>query len=1180
LCTKKTATEFYVKTASICSTKMPNDRKLSQDPVFNNLLERDRLVILRSPLDEPEAAKRNGTTGLPALAAAVAKLLPAGFMPFTPDELNDDKDDFAGVNLQSVLLKIINAAIIKLPAAPTVPLAPTAGVVDDTGDTFSFLPNSAYPSFAQYKVGGLPGVTGAVALDGTNSYVQGNRIYIKVVGAVAKGNLAVYVAGSGNVPDGAVLTNADPFTGVAVVTTPVSTAPTITGFNPTSAAVGASVTISGTGFTGATGVLFNGTASSFTVLNATTISVTVPAGATTGRVSVATSGGTGQSQVDFTVTAATTTPTPVAQPVAPTLSGFNDVDNTLSVSHATLPVSELVYDFDGATGISVPSNNVVSVGNKAGQVTAYARANGTRPEGVRAYSQPFTVAVASSAPTVSLSSPQAGQSIAPGQPVVLNASPVAGSSPIDRVDHLVDGQKFAETTATPHTVQYLMTGGAHSFTARVYDMVGASGLSNAVAITGTSAPVQNAPNITSFYPTRAKAGELVTLYGTDFTGADVVKLGALNTTFRVLSSTQVSLTVPAGAVDATFTLHTPNGTATSAATFAVDNVAATNLAINVFSPFQGVTGTTVTLSGTAFGSTQGSIKFNGIAATVVSWADTQVQVTSPAGNATGNIELTRADGVKAKTKTSFLALEAGDYDILSAVYGEVADIAYNGFIEDDPLYFTTGSPISWPGTDENQLKVAYRNSFTPKAPSFGLSIPVFNSFEVGKGNQNFVRCVFSFNTGEEFGFQFEGNTGRFCYYRKVNGQEYFKNVYTQAGNGNGQSGIPFTPPYAEIGISICDLSCNLWIKSPGEGYKIWDHDNILPYQGTDFRIPSRLAQITEVVIYIGSGGNSGKNFNLGAPTFGYLKGVGTANYAPVTYSDGGYCEDGQTVLIGGSVAQAGYDPGIDAVGIHTCHAAIFELDIINNTMRQRAKVWVKRALADGIVRIMGENSTSSVFDLTRNKWAHTLSTWGTYNTSGENPVEPLVYETDTLPRGITIFEPGISLNFPKPYGGTSFAEDTDFKYFGGLYHWVYATNRSGQFSIHHVTSPTPYGTWTLVGSSEEGPAIVEGTKLVFINGVWVILATYAPGNIQSVGLVFGLNCRQIGTWQRTDLAASTSPTHSAPFVIQKDGFSIYRWAAFGGERFDSAGFSWGDMHVLGATRQRAGYDFPVRALPA
>jgi hypothetical protein len=130
--------------------------------------------------------------------------------------------------------KWVIQGILALQAKPTVqvplaPAAPTAGQVDDTADTFSFLPNPIYPSFAQYKVAGLPGVTGAVVLDATNSYVQGNRIYVKVVGTVAKGGLAVYVAGSGSVPDGKPLTNADPFTGTAVVTppTPTNQAPTV-----------------------------------------------------------------------------------------------------------------------------------------------------------------------------------------------------------------------------------------------------------------------------------------------------------------------------------------------------------------------------------------------------------------------------------------------------------------------------------------------------------------------------------------------------------------------------------------------------------------------------------------------------------------------------------------------------------------------------------------------------------------------------------------------------------------------------------------------------------------------------------------------------------------------------------------------------------------------------------------
>ena len=65
--------------------------------------------------------------------------------------------------------------------------------------------------------------------------------------------------------------------------------------------VGAHVKILGTDLTGATSVSFNGTAADFTVVSPSLITTTVPAGATTGKVEVATPSGTLSTYVPYRV---------------------------------------------------------------------------------------------------------------------------------------------------------------------------------------------------------------------------------------------------------------------------------------------------------------------------------------------------------------------------------------------------------------------------------------------------------------------------------------------------------------------------------------------------------------------------------------------------------------------------------------------------------------------------------------------------------------------------------------------------------------------------------------------------------------------------------------------------------------------------------------------------------------
>jgi endonuclease G len=83
-----------------------------------------------------------------------------------------------------------------------------------------------------------------------------------------------------------------------------SPAPGITNVSPASGSVGGSVVIKGTNFSGASVVWFNGTNASFTLNSGNQITATVPAGATTGPVSVIAPGGLAVSAGNFTVTPA------------------------------------------------------------------------------------------------------------------------------------------------------------------------------------------------------------------------------------------------------------------------------------------------------------------------------------------------------------------------------------------------------------------------------------------------------------------------------------------------------------------------------------------------------------------------------------------------------------------------------------------------------------------------------------------------------------------------------------------------------------------------------------------------------------------------------------------------------------------------------------------------------------
>src|SRR4029079_14769861 len=94
----------------------------------------------------------------------------------------------------------------------------------------------------------------------------------------------------------------------------VGTPPSIASFAPSSGQPGATVTISGANLGGATAVTFAGVSATYAVVSSTQISATVPASASSGKITVTTANGSATSSSDFTVTA--------PPPPAPTVTSF------------------------------------------------------------------------------------------------------------------------------------------------------------------------------------------------------------------------------------------------------------------------------------------------------------------------------------------------------------------------------------------------------------------------------------------------------------------------------------------------------------------------------------------------------------------------------------------------------------------------------------------------------------------------------------------------------------------------------------------------------------------------------------------------------------------------------------------------------------------------------------------
>ncbi len=403
--------------------------------------------------------------------------------------------------------------------------------------------------------------------------------------------------------------NGSPFT--------VILAPAISSLTPNMGNIGSSVTIAGTGFgaaQGASSVTFNATpVISVTSWSATSIVVVVPAASTSGNVVV-------------TVLGAPSNGSPFTVGAAPAITSLSQTS--------------------GAVGASVTINGT-SFGATQGSSTV--TFNGTAVSSVTSWSNTTLVVLVPAGATNGSVVVTVGSQPSNGSlftivlaPVITSLSQTSGAV---GVTVTIDGTSFGATQGT----SVLAFNGASasitswSSTIVVVTVPGAATTGTVVvtvlgtASNGSAFTVVPVPAITSLSQTSGAIGVSVTITGTGFAasqGSSTLTFNGTAATITSWSATSIVTVVPSAATTGNVVV-TVFASASNGSPFTV--VAAP--IITSLNPVTGAIGSSVTITGTTFGATQGSstVKFNGTLAAITSWSATSIVVTVPSDATSGNV---------------------------------------------------------------------------------------------------------------------------------------------------------------------------------------------------------------------------------------------------------------------------------------------------------------------------------------------------------------------------------------------------------------------------------------------------------------------------------------------------------------------------------------------------------------
>jgi hypothetical protein len=350
--------------------------------------------------------------------------------------------------------------------------------------------------------------------------------------------------------------------------------PTIGSFTPTVGIVGTDITIQGTNLSTAQTVQFSGGASAVPKnVTATSVTVSIPAGATSGAFSIQTLGGSAAS------------PGPLTVIVVPVVTGFSP-----SAGPVGTVVTVAGAGFTGITAASVDgypavftfvNDNSVTVTVPIGADTGPIHIKNAAGLG----SSPLNYTVTSL--SISGFSPPAGPV---GTGVTVTGNLFTGTTAVS-----VDGYPAAFTFVNDSTVDFIVPPGASTGLIHIKTPRG-------IAISATPFNVTTLA-ISGFGPTVGPIGTLVTVTGSAFTGITAASVDGYPAAYTFVNDGEITLTVPTGVGTGPIHIKTNQGVAASTTNFVV-----TTLGITGFTPTSGPPGTIVNVSGSGFtGITAGSV---------------------------------------------------------------------------------------------------------------------------------------------------------------------------------------------------------------------------------------------------------------------------------------------------------------------------------------------------------------------------------------------------------------------------------------------------------------------------------------------------------------------------------------------------------------------------------------------